>query len=171
MRSFVAAAVVVVCSLTVADVASAQGEYTVERSPVEFTITSDECSRLPAGATVEGTGRQKSVTRTIADATTGLTTVVNYTRASGTATDDDGNRYRFDYRNSFHVQNSAAAPATYSGTMFDLFALSGRGPAQLRNGFVAIFTTDLGDNASYQPLYAWGDPIDFVADDPHCDPL
>jgi hypothetical protein len=171
MRSFVAAAVVVVSTLAVADVASAQGEYTVERSPVEFTIPSDQCSRLPAGASIEGTGRQKSVTRTIADATTGVTTVVNYTRASGTATDDDGNRYRFDYRNSFHIQNSAAAPATYSGTMFDLFALSGRGPARLRNGFVAIYTTDLGDNASFQPLYAWGDPIDFVADDPHCDPL
>jgi hypothetical protein len=138
---------------------------------VQFTLSSDTCSRLPAGATITGKGRQKSVTRTIADAATGVTTVVNYTRASGAATDGAGNRYRFDYRNSFHIQNSAAAPATYSGTMVDLFGLTGRGPATLHNGFVAIFTTDLGDTASFQPLYSWGDPIEVPSGAGHCDPL
>ena len=171
MKSFVVAAVVAVSTLAVAEVATAQGEYNVERSPVQFSLSSDTCSRLPAGTTIQGRGRQKSVTRTITDASTGVTTVVNYTRAAGTATDGDGNRYRFDYRNSFHIQNSAAAPATYSGTMFDLFALTGRGPATLRNGFVAIFTTDLGANASYQPLYSWGDPIEVPTGAGHCDPL
>jgi hypothetical protein len=171
MKSLVVAVVVAVSSLALADAASAQGEFTVERTAVQFTLSSDTCSRLPAGATITGKGRQKSVTRTIADAATGVTTVVNYTRASGAATDGAGNRYRFDYRNSFHIQNSAAAPATYSGTMVDLFGLTGRGPATLHNGFVAIFTTDLGDTASFQPLYSWGDPIEVPSGAGHCDPL
>ena len=55
--------------------------------------------------------------------------------------------------------------------MFDLFALSGRGPAKVRNGFVAIFTTDLGDTATFQPLYSWGDPIEVPTGAGHCDPL
>jgi hypothetical protein len=171
LKSFVVAAAVAVFMLVAAEVAAAQGEYTVERTAVQFTLSSDTCSRLPAGATITGKGRQKSVTRTIADAAGGVTTVVNYTRASGRATDADGNRYRFDYRNAFHIQNSTASPAIYSGTMFDLFALAGRGPARLRNGFVAIFTTDLGDTASFQPLYSWGDPIEVPTGAAHCDPL
>jgi hypothetical protein len=110
------------------------------------------------------------VTRTIAGAD-GLTTVVNYTRASGGATDQADNRYRFDYRNSIHVVNSAAAPATFTGTVFDLFSLTGRGPATLRSGFVALCTTDFGETSAFQPLYEWGDPIDFVAGATKCDPL
>jgi hypothetical protein len=165
VKPIVTAVVVAVFVLAIPATAAAQGEYQVDRSPVRFTITSEACPRLPAGSTVEGRGRQKSVTRTIAG------TVVNYTRASGRATDQDGNRYVFDYRNSFHVANTAAAPATYTGTMFDLFSVAGRGPATLRNGFVAIFTTDLGPTSAFQPLYAWGDPIDFVSGAARCDPL
>ena len=52
--------------------------------------------------------------------------------------------------------------------MFDLFALTGRGPATLRNGFVSIFVTDLGASLSFEPLLSWGDPIDFVTGAAHC---
>jgi hypothetical protein len=142
-----------------------------ERSAKSFTLTSQTCPRLPAGTTVKGTGRETSVTHTSTDPATGLVTVVNYTKTVGTARDNKGGKYRFDYRNSFHVQNSAAAPATYVGTMFDLFALTGRGPSTIRNGFTAIFTTDLGTTASFQRLLAWGDPISFPDGAAHCDPL
>ncbi len=69
------------------------------------------------------------------------------------------------------MRNSAAAPATYIGTMFDLFAMTGRGPSRIRNGFTAIMTTDLTSSFVFQPLLAWGDPISFPDGAPHCDPL
>jgi hypothetical protein len=142
-----------------------------ERTPKSWELTSATCPRLPAGTTVKGTGTETAVTRTITDPATGIVTVVNYTKTVGTATDNKGGKYTFDYRNSFHVQNSAAAPGTYIGTMFDLFALKGRGPSKIRNGFTAIMTTDLTSSFVFQPLLAWGDPIDFTDGAPHCDPL
>ncbi|HWT22609.1 MAG TPA: hypothetical protein VN213_03805 [Solirubrobacteraceae bacterium] len=166
----VAAGALVLSMIATGGAVAAAAPAQVERGEVEFVIEPGQCSKLPAGTTVEGSGRNKSVTRTTTDPATGVQTIVNYTRAWGTAEDDDGNRYRFDYRNSFHVVNSAAAPAVFTGTMFDLFALEGRGPARLRNGFVAIFTM-AGETATYQPLYAWGDPIDFAAGTARCDPL
>ena len=150
-----------------AGVASAQTQPT----KVSFTLSSKTCPRLPAGTTVKGTGRQLSVDKQTTDPATGIVTVVNYTKTTGVATDNKGGRYLFDYRNSFHVQNSAAAPATYIGTMFDLFSLTGRGPSSLRNGFVALFTTDLASSFSVQRLLAWGDPIAFPSGAAHCDPL
>jgi hypothetical protein len=163
----------VVVGLIASILAGAAGaaQAQTKRSAKTFTLTSQTCPRLPAGTTVKGTGREASVTRTITDPATGLVTVVNYTKTVGTATDNKGGKYRFDYRNAFHVQNSAAAPATYVGTMFDLFALKGRGPSRIRNGFTAIFTTDLTSSFSFQPLLAWGDPLSFPDGAPHCDPL
>jgi hypothetical protein len=170
VKLIVASVLVAVVVLVAPATAVAQGEYQVDRGPVTFTLTSDGCPRLADGSTVRGRGRSKSVTRTIAGAD-GLTTVVNYTRATGRATDQDGNRYRFDYRNSFHLVNSATATATFTGTMFDVFSLTGRGPATLRNGFIAVYTTDLASSAAFQPLYEWGDPIDFATGEAECDPL
>jgi len=162
-----------VAGLAVAMIAGGTGAAAAQttRSPKSFELSSQTCPRLPAGTTVKGTGRETSVTRMITDPATGLVTVVNYTKTVGTATDNKGGKYRFDYRNSFHVQNSAAAPATYVGTMFDLFALMGRGPSRIRNGFTAIVTTDLAASFVYQRLLAWGDPISFLDGTAHCDPL
>ena len=160
-------AMVVAFTLTSAAVAAA--DVDVERSKVKFTMSSDKCPNLRAGTTIKASGRQRSVTTTTA--ANGITTVVNYTRAVGKARDQRGRKYRFDYRNSFAVTNTTAAPAQYSGTMFDLFSLTGRGPAKLENGFVAKYTTDLGESAAYEPLYSFGDPIDFAAGTARCDPL
>ena len=73
--------------------------------------------------------------------------------------------------NDTFVVCADATPATYIGTMFDLFSLTGRGPSSLRNGFVALFTTDLASSFSFQRLLAWGDPIEFPSGAAHCDPL
>ena len=159
-----------VVAFTLIDAAVVAADVDVERSKVKFTMSSDACPNLRAGTTIKASGRQRSVTTTTTDAN-GITTVVNYTQALGKARDQRGRKYRFDYRNSFAVTNTSATPAQYSGTMFDLFSLAGRGPAKLENGFVAVFTTDLGDSATYQPLYSFGDPIDFAAGTARCDPL
>jgi hypothetical protein len=153
------------------DAGVALGDEKVERSRVKFEMSSDACPSLAAGTTIKGSGRQRSVTTTSTDPN-GITTVVNYTKALGKATNlKTGKRYRFDYRNSFTVSNTTANPALYTGTMFDLFSLVRRGRARLENGFVAGFTTDLGTSATFQPLYSFGDPLDFATGAARCDPL
>ena len=163
-------ALMVVVAVMLGDAAAALGQVTTERTRVRFEITSDTCSELPADTTLKGSGRQRSVTKTITDPN-GIKTVVNYTRARGNATSQRGVRYRFDYRNSFRASNTAENSAQYSGTMFDLFELVRPGRRTLSNGFVAEFTTDLAESYTYQPLYAFGDPIDFAAGTARCDPL
>jgi hypothetical protein len=49
--------------------------------------------------------------------------------------------------------------------------LQGTGPAALSNGFVANYTTDLGDLQRIRPIDAFGDPYDFDAGAARCDPL
>jgi hypothetical protein len=166
----VIAAVTVVLVLCQGTSASAAGA-TIEESTVSFVISSDSCSELPDGTTIEGTGTSKSITTTRTDAD-GITTVRNTTHARGTATDQDGNTYVFLYSNEFRVSNSAADPTMYSGLMTDHFSLSGPGPAKLSNGFTARFTTDLeGFFNFFEPIHAHGDPISFPEGSAHCDPL
>ena len=169
----VVAVVTVVLSLCQGTSASAApgGGATIEESPVSIVISSDSCSNLPDGTTIQGTGTLRSITTTKTNAD-GITTVRNTSHARGTATDQDGNTYVFLYSNEFRVSNSAADPDTYSGLMTDHFSLSGPGPARLSNGFTARFTTNLVDVfTNFEPIHAHGDPIGFPEGSAHCDPL
>jgi hypothetical protein len=151
--------------------AEAGGGATVEVSPVSFTITSEQCPNLPTGTTIEGSGSLRSVTneRTSPD---GVTTVINSSHATGTATDQDGNDYRFVYSNEFRASNTAGNPALFSGRMTDHFSVSGSGPARLSNGFVADFTANSTFTAfTFDPLHEHGDPISFPEGAAMCDPL
>jgi hypothetical protein len=161
------AAVALVLSQGVAD--ATPGGATVERFPVSFVLTSETCSNLPAGTTIEGTGTEKSITRTRTDAS-GVTTIANTSIAQGTATDQDGNAYVFLYSNEFRVSNSTADPDLFTGLMNDHFSLSGPGPANLSNGFTARITTDFV-SFTFDPIHAHGDPISFPEGIGHCDPL
>jgi hypothetical protein len=161
------AAVALVLSQGVAD--AAPGGATVESFPVSFVLTSEACSNLPDGTTIEGTGTEKSITRTRTDAS-GVTTIANTSIAHGTATDQDGNAYVFLYSNEFRVSNSTADPGLFTGLMNDHFSLSGRGPAKLSNGFTARITTDFV-GFTFDPIRAHGDPISFPEGVAHCDPL
>ena len=143
---------------------------TIEPFSADFTMSWETCPNLPEGTTITGTGTGRSVTITKTDRR-GITTVFNSTIAPGRATDQDGNSYRFLYSNQFRVSNTAADPDTYSGLMVDLFLLNGNGPARLRNGFIARITTDLGDFFAFDPIHAFGDPIDFETGAAICDPL
>jgi hypothetical protein len=151
--------------------ASAAGRgATVESGPVAFTLTAEQCPNLPEGTTIEGAGTEKSVT-IVRTAASGTTKVINSTHSMGTATDQDGNTYVFQYSNSFRVVDTVDAPGAFSGRMNDHFSLSGRGPARLNNGFTARIETDLGDFFSFDPIRANGDPIDFDTGAAICDPL
>jgi hypothetical protein len=161
--------VTAIALLPVPGAAAAAGGATVERFPVSWELTSESCSNLPAGTTVEGTGTEKSITRTRTTAA-GVTTVNNTTTATGTATDQDGNTYVFLYSNTFRVANSTADPGVFTGMMNDAFSLAGPGASRLSNGFTARITTDF-ETFLFDPIRTHGDPISFPEGEEHCDPL
>jgi hypothetical protein len=170
-RLFAAAVAIVALLLLPGSAAATGGETTIEQVPGDFVLTSADCVHLPKDTTITGSGTGKSITRTRTDRR-GITTIANSTITPGTATDQDGNTYRFLYRNKFRVSNTAANPKQFSGLMVDLFLLSGRGPAKLRNGFLAVFTTNFADFSRYDEIHSFGDPITFPTGvGPHCDPL
>jgi hypothetical protein len=145
----------------------------VETFPVGFELSSDTCSKLPAGTTIEGSGTEKSIT-TVRTNASGITTVMNATHAHGTATDQDGNVYVFDYSNEFRATNTLAYPDVISGLMTDHFVLAGRGPTKLNNGFVSEFTAAADFSffsLSSDPIHSHGDPLSFPDGAAHCDPL
>jgi hypothetical protein len=147
-----------------------KAERKTETAPVTFELTSAGCPNLPPGTTIKGQGTLTSVTWTTKRR--GVTTVTNSSVAPGTATDQAGNAYTFFYSNQFQVSNTAKRKRVFSGTMVDLFDLRGAGPATLSNGFFAKYRTDFsGKNDSLRPIDAFGDPIDFKAIQPRCDPL
>jgi hypothetical protein len=149
---------------------AADGGATIDEFPVTFTMSSATCPNLPAGTTIEGAGTEKSITTTRTDED-GITTIQNASHATGTATDQAGNTYVFNYENNFRISNSAASPGVFSGRMTDSFSLAGPGPATLQNGFQAIFTTDFTTFATFDPLNSRGDPLDFATGTAVCDPL
>jgi hypothetical protein len=149
---------------------AADGGATVETFPVSFVLSSATCSNLPAGTTVSGSGTEKSITTTRTDGS-GATTIVNSTHGSGTATDQAGNTYVWDYSNEFRATNTSAEPDVFTGLMTDHFSLAGPGPAKLSNGFVATITTNFATSFSFDPINSRGDPIDFATGTAHCDPL
>ena len=141
---------------------------TVDTFPVSFVLSSDTCSNLPSGTELMASGTGKSITTTRTDQD-GVVTVVNSTHSHGTATDQDGNAYVFNYSNEFRATLDGGV---YSGFMTDAFALAGRGPAHLNNGFVWHFMSDFSTFFTVPDVISsHGDPLDFVTGEVHCDPL
>jgi hypothetical protein len=170
-RLAIAAGAVLALALNAGSAIAADGGANVEYLSVSFApLNSDTCQFLPAGTSITWSGIEKSITRTRTNAA-GVTTVSNTSHAHGFATDQDGNRYAFNYSNEFRVSNSAAAPGVFNGTMTDSFSLAGQGPARLHNGFQASLSTDLATFFTFSNAHARGDPIDFDTLAAHCDPL
>ena len=159
-----------VVALLFPSIAMAGGwETTVEKVPGDFVIPAGQCPNLPAGTTVTGTGTGTSITKVRTDGS-GTTSVSNLTVTPGRATDQAGNEYHFLYRNSFLVSKTASE-SLFTGEMVDVFKLQGGGPARLRNGFVANFTTNFADVSILDPISQFGDPLDFGTGAAMCDPL
>lgn len=159
---------VALLALVLAGVASAAKPLMFKGPPdeTEFVLTSATCPNLAPGTTITGSGGGQSITQ-IREAN-GVTTFRNETHISGTATDQDGNSYVFNYANSFTVSSTGGL---FTGVMVDTFSLAGSGPAQLSNGFRANVTTDLENVFLLDPLSQRGDPLDFSTGDVACDPL
>ena len=169
MRRHVFTTVVVVSlALGLATLVDAREGPTVETFPVSFVLTSAMCSNLPSGTVLTGSGTEKSITTTRTDRD-GIVTVTNSTHAHGTATDQDGNKYVFNYSVAFRATLDGGV---YSGFISDAFALAGRGPVRLNNGFVGDFVSDFSTFfTAPSVISSHGDPLDFVTGDVHCDPL
>jgi hypothetical protein len=149
LKRLVPAAVAAVVMLLPGTAQAKRTERTIEITPVTFEILSANCSKLPPGTTLNGTGTLTSTTWTTKRR--GHRTVTNSSVAPGTATDQAGNQYTFLYSNQFRVTNTRARPKVHSGIMIDVFTLNGTGPAALSNGFVANYKTDLGDLQRIRP--------------------
>ena len=169
MKRLALATSIVVALLLPGTAVAGGTETTVEHIPVDFVLSSDTCPNLPPDTTVTGSGIEKSITTT--SMRRGVTTISNRSVAPGTATDQDGNHYRFLYINRFKVSNTVAEPDLYRGVMVDLFLLRGSGPATLSNGFTARITTNFADVFEFDPISSFGDPLDFATGEGRCDPL
>jgi hypothetical protein len=148
---------------------AAGGPPLIESVGGDFVMTSAQCPNLPEGTTITGTGSGTSISTFNVDKN-GIVTLGNTTHINGTATDELGNTYVYNYSNSYRISNSASDPDTFSGRMVDSFSLAGNGPSHLNNGFTAIFT--VGPTVvSIEPLNSHGDPLDFATGTAACDPL
>ncbi len=168
VRALVAASTLALAALLAGSVPAVAGSgSTVETFPVSFVLSSDVCPHLPAGTTITGSGTERSITSMPSRG--GVLTVVNSSHARGTAVDQDGNTYIFNYSNEFRV--SQTADGLFTGRMTDSFSLTGQGPAKLNNGFVAVITTDLQTFFLFDPIHSHSDPINFADGSAICDPL
>jgi hypothetical protein len=169
MRRFVVTTVgVVSLALSLGSIVAASNGATVDTFPVSFVLTSATCPNLPDGTELRGSGTEKSITTTRTDRN-GVVTIENSTHAKGTATDEDGNTYVFNYSNEFRATLDGDV---LSGLMTDTFAVAGRGPASLHNGFVGHFVSDFSSFFTVpEVVSSHGDPLDFATGDIHCDPL
>jgi hypothetical protein len=167
MSRLVLSAVAIVALALPASALAQKTQRETETTPVTFEITSAACPNLPAGTTISGQGTLTSTTWT--SKRRGVTTVINTSVASGTATDQALNASTWVYSNQFTVANAHKKASKFSGTMIDVFEL--KGPTPLSNGFLARYRTDFAGHDSIKPIDDFGDPIDFKALQPHCDPL
>ena len=163
----VPSAVAVIALLFPASALAQKVDRKTETSPATFQITSAACPNLPAGTTISGQGTLTSTTWT--NKRRGVTTVINTSVASGTATDQAGNASTWVYSNQFIVANTRKKASRFSGTMIDVFEL--KGPTPLSNGFLAKFRPDLAEQNVINPIDDFGDPIDFGTGEARCDPL
>ena len=137
-----------------------------EVTEVDWTLPAGQCKLLPKRLKVTGEGTQRKYVTIGAD---GSYTEVNW--VSGTAKDNRGGRYRFDYANTLTTQSTVVP---WTGVMTDFFSLKGTGAANgLHSSFLANFTLTSEDPAafSFDPIVTFGDPISFPDGAAHCDPL
>ena len=105
--------------------AAPAADHQVVSGPVSFTIPADQCPKLPAGLSVDGSGQRHMIinTHTKADGTTEIRT---NDLVKGVATDSNGGAHKFVYHNSSTL--TIPPSGDYSISMSDSFELTGPGP-------------------------------------------
>jgi hypothetical protein len=166
---FVSALVAILLSGVAADSAHAVRKGAARNPnsfPVSFTITSSQCSSVPAGADVQANGFQTNISNV--HVTGGVLREIVTSHAYGTATDPLGNTYVWSY--SFQQNATSSDGLNFAGSAVDHFSLTGSGPVHIVAGFTGSIT--YGPNTfTITPSTVIGDPIGFDDISPHCDPL
>jgi hypothetical protein len=134
--------------------------------PVVFTITSSQCSSVPAGADVQGNGFQTNIVNE--HVTGSVIRQIVTSHAYGTAIDQLGNTYAWSY--SAQQNATSSDGQNWTGSFVDHFSLAGSGPVHIVAGFVGSVTFS-ANTFVITPRTVIGDPIDFGDLSPHCDPL
>ena len=146
--------------------AARRGAANPNSHPVSFTITSSQCSSVPAGANVQGNGFQTDIARV--HVTGGVLREIVTSHAYGTAVDQLGNTYVWSY--SFQQNATSSDAQNWAGSAVDHFSLTGNGPVHIVAGFVGSVTYS-ATTYTVAPRTVIGDPLDFATLSPHCDPL
>ena len=164
----ISALVAILLSGVAADSAHAirKGAATTNSHPVTFTITSSQCSSVPAGADVQGNGFQTDIVNV--HVTGGVIRQIVTSHAYGTAIDQLGNTYAWSY--SAQQNATSSDGQNWAGSFVDHFSLAGNGPVHIVAGFVGSVTFD-ANTFTITPSTVIGDPIGFSDLSPHCDPL
>ena len=160
-----------VLALGLATIGANDSGTTVTSGPVSWYMPPATCSDFP-NAAVSATGTTRSVVTTSTNAD-GTTTIKNFSHASGTATDQDGNTYRWSYTNSFRITNTLANPALSSGRMQDVFFIIGRGPVHTFVAFDSGYWESGSTFGFFDQRWVIGNPLDFnnPTGPVYCDPL
>ena len=143
-----------------------KGAATSNSHPVTFTITSSQCSSVPAGADVQGNGFQTDISRV--QVTGSVMREIITSHAYGTAIDQLGNTYAWSY--SAQQNATSSDGQKWAGSFVDHFSLTGNGPVHIVAGFVGSVTYS-ATTFTITPSTVIGDPIGFADLSPHCDPL
>lgn len=142
-----------------------------EVKKVSFTLTSKQCADVPRGVTIKGSGTERKYVTFTTDAN-GVGHYFESVFSTGTATDNRGGKYRWDYH---HAWSSSATTPPYVAFLTDHFDLVPRGAfgGGLHTFFAANVTVTSEEpfEAVFEPIVVHGDPTDFETLKPHCDPL
>jgi hypothetical protein len=158
LLSILLAAVLTNVSFGAAPVGAAGTSF---HEPYSFTLTPAQCPELPAAISDEDEYFVRIKERT--DRNGVIHTTINVT-ASGTATDADGNTYRYSYLNRHDVTTQPGGFPSVE-VITDHFALAGRrGAVRLRVDFVLRLTFAAeGESPTEEWLSLRGNP--------NCDPI
>jgi len=146
--------------------AARKGAATSSSHPVTFTITSSQCSSVPAGADVQGNGLQTDISRVQVAGSVMREIITSH--AYGTAIDLLGNTYVWSY--TLQQNATSSDGQNWAGSVVDHFSLTGNGPVHIVAGFVGSITYS-ANTIAITPATVIGDPIGFADISPHCDPL
>ena len=145
------------------DLAKVTNETTVSSAPVTFTIPGGTCG---LATTVTGTGVYHTVSR-VSQTSNGELRVAFSESAHGTATGEDGSRYRFNYSANYEVievLDPSGLPIIMD--VVDHFNLIGQGGAP----DVKVYLRGQFRYTGAPPVIPVGAPV-IRGDGPACDPI
>lgn len=147
--------------LSMVMIPSASAQANLFRWPISFTLKG--CTQLPPGLIISGSGESLLIISTRTDKD-GNTVTQRHNVVTGTATDNNGGTYLFNYASNGTITTPPGVfPFTLSGT--DHFNLLGHGKGnQMQVGFNADATVTGPNTFIFSPINVRGDPAT-------CDPI